>query len=128
MAEKNYYDILGVKKDASDAEINRAYRKLAAKYHPDVNHEPGAEEKFKKINEAYEVLHDQQKRAQYDQFGSAGPQGGFGGGQGFGASVRAVSVKVALAILAISSAICSVAAVLVATPRHLVRDAICSTT
>ena len=49
MAEKNYYDILGVKKDASDAEINRAYRKLAAKYHPDVNHEPGAEEKFKKI-------------------------------------------------------------------------------
>ncbi|MCG4778617.1 DnaJ domain-containing protein, partial [Eggerthella lenta] len=83
MAEKNYYDILGVKKDASDAEINRAYRKLAAKYHPDVNHEPGAEEKFKKINEAYEVLHDQQKRAQYDQFGSAGPQGGFGGGQGF---------------------------------------------
>ena len=84
MAEKNYYDILGVKKDASDAEINRAYRKLAAKYHPDVNHEPGAEEKFKKINEAYEVLHDQQKRAQYDQFGSAGPQGGFGGGQGFG--------------------------------------------
>ena len=73
MAEKNYYDILGVKKDASDAEINRAYRKLAAKYHPDVNHEPGAEEKFKKINEAYEVLHDQQKRAQYDQFGSAGP-------------------------------------------------------
>lgn len=87
MAEKDYYDILGVKKDASDAEIKRAYRKLAAKYHPDVNHEPGAEQKFKDINEAYETLSDAQKRSQYDQFGSAGPQGGFGGqgfGQGFG--------------------------------------------
>lgn len=83
MAEKDYYDILGVKKDASDAEIKRAYRKLAAKYHPDVNHEPGAEQKFKDINEAYETLSDAQKRSQYDQFGSAGPQGGFGG-QGFG--------------------------------------------
>lgn len=88
MAEKDYYDILGVKKDASEAEIKRAYRKLAAKYHPDVNHEPGAEQKFKDINEAFETLSDSQKRAQYDQFGSAGPQGGFGGqgfgGQGFG--------------------------------------------
>lgn len=91
MAEESYYDILGVSKDASDSDINHAYRRLAAKYHPDVNHAPGAEEKFKKINEAYEVLHDKQKRAQYDQFGSAGPQGadgsgfgGFGGqGQGF---------------------------------------------
>lgn len=82
MAEESYYDVLGVSKDASEKEINRAYRKLAAKYHPDVNHEPGAEEKFKKINEAHEVLTDPQKRAQYDQFGSAGPQGA--GGQGFG--------------------------------------------
>ncbi|KRL27007.1 chaperone protein DnaJ [Limosilactobacillus frumenti DSM 13145] len=82
MAEESYYDILGVSKDASDSDINHAYRRLAAKYHPDVNHAPGAEEKFKKINEAYEVLHDKQKRAQYDQFGSAGPQGS--GGQGFG--------------------------------------------
>lgn len=82
MAEESYYDILGVSKDASDSDINHAYRRLAAKYHPDVNHAPGAEEKFKKINEAYEVLHDKQKRAQYDQFGSAGPQGA--GGQGFG--------------------------------------------
>lgn len=97
MAEENYYDILGVSKDASESDINHAYRRLAAKYHPDVNHAPGAEEKFKKINEAYEVLSDKQKRAQYDQFGSAGPQagqgfGGFGGAgaqqgfsQGFGA-------------------------------------------
>lgn len=90
MAEESYYDILGVKKDASEKEINRAYRKLAAKYHPDINHEPGAEEKFKKINEAHEVLSDPQKRAQYDQFGSAGPNagagqgfGGFGGQQGY---------------------------------------------
>lgn len=82
MAEESYYDILGVKKDASEKEINRAYRKLAAKYHPDINHEPGAEEKFKKINEAHEVLSDPQKRAQYDQFGSAGPNAG--AGQGFG--------------------------------------------
>ncbi|WP_288488563.1 molecular chaperone DnaJ [uncultured Limosilactobacillus sp.] len=91
MAEESYYDILGVKKDASEKEINRAYRKLAAKYHPDINHEPGAEEKFKKINEAHEVLSDPQKRAQYDQFGSAGPNagagqgfGGFGSQQGYG--------------------------------------------
>ena len=91
MAEESYYDILGVKEDASEKEINRAYRKLAAKYHPDINHEPGAEEKFKKINEAHEVLSDPQKRAQYDQFGSAGPNAGagqgfgsFGGQQGYG--------------------------------------------
>lgn len=86
MAQEDYYDVLGVSRDASDKEINSAYRKLAKKYHPDINHEPGAEEKYKKINEAYEVLHDQQKRAQYDQFGSAGVngQGGFGSGAGQG--------------------------------------------
>ncbi|MCT6807696.1 MAG: molecular chaperone DnaJ [Bombilactobacillus sp.] len=86
MAQEDYYDVLGVDRNASDKEINSAYRKLAKKYHPDINHEPGAEEKYKKINEAYEVLHDQQKRAQYDQFGSAGVngQGGFGGGAGQG--------------------------------------------
>ncbi len=85
MAQEDYYNVLGVDRNASDKEINAAYRKLAKKYHPDINHEPGAEEKYKKINEAYEVLHDQQKRAQYDQFGAAGVngQGGFGGaGQG----------------------------------------------
>lgn len=86
-ANRDYYDILGVSRDASDAEISKAYRKLAKKYHPDLNHEPGAEEKYKEVNEAYEVLHDSQKRQQYDQFGQAGVngQGGFGGGsQGFG--------------------------------------------
>ena len=87
MAQEDYYEVLGVDRNASDKEITSAYRKLAKKYHPDLNHEPGAEEKYKKVNEAYEVLHDKQKRAQYDQFGSAGVngQGGFGGaGQGYG--------------------------------------------
>lgn len=86
MAQEDYYSVLGVDRNASDKEITSAYRKLAKKYHPDLNHEPGAEEKYKKVNEAYEVLHDKQKRAQYDQFGSAGVngQGGFGGaGQGY---------------------------------------------
>ena len=86
MAQEDYYKVLGVDRNASDQEISKAYRKLAKKYHPDLNHEPGAEEKYKEVTEAYEVLHDKQKRAQYDQFGSAGVngQGGFGGGQGFG--------------------------------------------
>ena len=89
MAQEDYYKVLGVDKNASDQEISKAYRKLAKKYHPDLNHEPGAEEKYKQVNEAYEVLHDKDKRAQYDQFGSAGVngQGGFGGGYsqgGFG--------------------------------------------
>ncbi|MBN6049717.1 molecular chaperone DnaJ [Lactobacillus helveticus] len=87
MAQEDYYKVLGVDRNASDQEISKVYRKLAKKYHPDLNHEPGAEEKYKQVNEAYEVLHDKQKRAQYDQFGSAGVngQGGFGGaGQDFG--------------------------------------------
>lgn len=83
MANKDYYSTLGVGKNASDDEIKSAYRSLAKKYHPDLNKTPEAAEKFKEINEAYSVLSDKQKRANYDQFGSAdGPQG-FGGGQGF---------------------------------------------
>lgn len=75
---KDYYDILGVAKDATDQDIKKAYRKLAQKYHPDKHKgDKDAEEKFKDVNEAYEVLSDKQKRGQYDQFGSAGP--GFGG-------------------------------------------------
>lgn len=92
MNNTEYYDRLGVSKDASQDEIKRAYRKMSKKYHPDINKEPGAEEKYKEIQEAYETLSDDQKRAAYDQYGPDGAngfggQGGFGGfdgGAGFG--------------------------------------------
>lgn len=80
MAKRDYYEVLGVDKSASDDEIKKAYRKIAIKYHPDRNPDnKEAEEKFKEAAEAYDVLHDPQKRQQYDQFGFNGPQGGFGG-------------------------------------------------
>ncbi len=84
MNKKDYYEVLGVSKNASDEEIKRAFRKLAKQYHPDINKEAGAEEKFKEIGEAYAVLSDKQKRATYDQFGhaafdNAGASGGFSG-------------------------------------------------
>ncbi|GIN55833.1 molecular chaperone DnaJ [Lederbergia ruris] len=82
MSKRDYYEVLGVSKGASKDEIKKAYRRLSKKYHPDINKEPGADEKFKEITEAYEVLSDDQKKTQYDQFGHAGPQG-FGGGGGF---------------------------------------------
>lgn len=85
---KDYYDLLEIKKDASQDEIKRAYRKAAHKYHPDkasADQKAEFETKFKEINEAYQVLSDEQKRARYDQFGHAGVngQGGFGGGSPF---------------------------------------------
>ena len=80
----DYYKTLGVEKNASDDEIKSAYRRLAKKYHPDVNKEEGAAEKFKEINEAYEVLSDKTKRSNYDTYGSANGNDFFGGGQGGG--------------------------------------------
>ena len=89
MSKRDFYDILGVNRDANEDEIKKAYRKLAMKYHPDRNPDnPKAEEHFKEVKEAYEILSDSQKRAAYDQYGHAGvdPQAGMGGGfGGFGA-------------------------------------------
>ncbi|GAK30458.1 molecular chaperone DnaJ [Weissella oryzae SG25] len=84
MNNTEYYERLGVDKNASQDEIKKAARKLSKKYHPDINHEPGAEEKYKQVQEAYETLGDEQKRAAYDQYGEAGANGGFGGQGGFG--------------------------------------------
>ncbi|NJK28841.1 MAG: molecular chaperone DnaJ [Acaryochloridaceae cyanobacterium CSU_3_4] len=82
---RDYYDILGVARNADPDELKRAYRRLARKYHPDVNKEPGAEETFKEINKAYETLSDQQMRMRYDQFGEAGVSSAAGAGyQDFG--------------------------------------------
>lgn len=84
MAEKNYYDILGVKKDATDAEIKKRYRKLVRQYHPDVSDDPDADNKIAEINNAYETIRDKDKRAEYDAmlknpFAGQGGAGGFGG-------------------------------------------------
>ena len=86
MADKDFYEILGVSRDAGDDEIKKSYRKLAMKFHPDQNKgNQEAEKKFKEVSAAYEILKDSQKRAAYDQYGhDAFRQGGMGGAQGFG--------------------------------------------
>ena len=85
MSDQDYYQTLGVSRDASDDEIKKAYRKLAMKYHPDRNPDnKEAEEKFKTIQKAYEILSDREKRSRYDQFGQAGVDGNAGGFGGFG--------------------------------------------
>ena len=85
MSKSDYYETLGVQKNATDEQIKKAYRKKAMKYHPDRNRDDAkAEERFKEVNKAYEVLSDRQKRAAYDQFGHAGVDGEAGGAGGFG--------------------------------------------
>ncbi len=83
MSKRDYYEVLGLSKDASQEDIKKAYRKLARQYHPDVNKADDAESKFKEAKEAYDVLSDEQKKAQYDRFGHVDPNQGMGGG-GFG--------------------------------------------
>ena len=85
MDKKDYYEVLGLKKGATDAEIKKAYRQMAKKYHPDLNpDDPEAEAKFKEVNEANDVLSDPDKKARYDQFGFAGVDPSYGAGAGAG--------------------------------------------
>ena len=70
--KRDYYEVLGVSRDASKEDLRSAYRRLARRYHPDVSKDDDAEERFKEVNEAYQVLNDDDRRAQYDQFGHAG--------------------------------------------------------
>jgi molecular chaperone DnaJ len=82
VSKRDYYEVLGVNKNASQDELKKSFRKLAREYHPDVNKAADAETKFKEVKEAYDVLSDDGKRAQYDRFGHVDPNQGFGGGQG----------------------------------------------
>lgn len=83
-SKRDYYEVLGVDRNASAEDIKKAYRRLARQYHPDVSDDPQAEVRFKEVNEAYQVLSDVQKRAAYDRYGHAATQGGWAGAEGFG--------------------------------------------
>jgi molecular chaperone DnaJ len=85
-AERDFYEVLGVERGATDADIKRAFRKLAQQWHPDVSRDPEADARFKEINEAYQILSDPGRRQQYDMFGRAGVSGAAGGGDPFGAA------------------------------------------
>ena len=103
MEKRDYYDVLGVSKSATADEIKKAYRKLARQYHPDVNKDnPDAAEKFKECSEAYSVLSDEKKRAQYDQFGHAAFDGAAGAG---GAGAPEAAVRQARSAAAICASI-----------------------
>ena len=84
MDKRDYYEVLGVSRNASESDLKSAFRNLARKYHPDVSKESDAEARFKEVGEAYEVLKDPEKRAAYDQFGHAGVDPSMGGRGGFG--------------------------------------------
>ena len=103
MAKRDCYDVLGVTKSASKDEIKKAYRKLALKYHPDkTKGDKASEEKFKEASEAYHILSDEKRKANYDQFGHAAFEGAGGGGQGFGGLILhlfQIFLKIFLVIL-----------------------------
>ena len=136
--KRDYYEVLGVSKTATDAEIKKAYRKLAMKYHPDYN--PGdkeAEEKFKEINEANEVLSDPKKRQLYDQYGFAGVDpnyaaqngggpGGFGGFSGLAATALTLAIFSATSLAAVSAALAARPAPRTPTPPARVRTSGCA--
>ena len=110
MAKRDYYEVLGVARDATEADVKKAYRRLAMKHHPDRNPgNPEAEGKFKEAKEAYEVLSDKDKRAAYDRFGHAGLQGGQGGG-GFGGGATRSATSSATCSATSSAAVAAAAA------------------
>ena len=91
MSKRDYYEVLGVNRNSTPSEIMKAFRRMARKYHPDVNKAPEAEEKFKEINEAHDVLSDEQKKAAYDRYGHQAFEGGMGGASGFDFDLNDIS-------------------------------------